>query len=272
MTSLGSTHAGQRTSATSADEVEQRLSTDICSGRLEPGAKLAFGMLRERYGVGISPLREALQRLVSQNLVTAESHIGFRVAPLSVDELQDVHALRKQLCADALRNSIAHGSIAWEAQVLAAAHGLGRMPIPRDPYGEDADLWEESHRQLHWALIGACRSRWLLQFCRMLDAQYIRYRRIVLSRNWHSKNFSERIHKEHSALIDAAINRDADLAVQLLLAHFDSNAQDVLRLTAEQLSPRQARTPKNAAPLPSTRDRGTKGSDRKAAVKKRLAK
>ncbi|WBY03569.1 GntR family transcriptional regulator [Ramlibacter tataouinensis] len=241
--------AGRRTTATSADEVEQRLSTDICSGRLEPGAKLAFGMLRERYGVGISPLREALQRLVSQNLVIAESHIGFRVAPLSLDELQDVHGLRKQLCSDALRNSIANGSIAWEAQVLAASHALGRMPIPNDPYGEDADRWEESHRQLHWSLISACRSKWLLQFCRMLDAQYIRYRRIVLARNWHSKNFSERIHREHTALIDATINRHADLAVKLLVAHFDGNAQDLLRLMQEQLSPGPARTPKKAGRL-----------------------
>ena len=229
--------ARRRTSATSADEVEQRLSSDICSGRLEPGAKLAFGMLRERYGVGLSPLREALQRLVSQNLVTAESHVGFRVAPLSLDELQDIHRLRKQLGVDALRDSIAHGSIAWEAQILAARHALGRMPIPVDPYGEDADRWEGAHQQIHWSLINACRSKWLLQFCRLLDAQYTRYRRIVLARKWHTENFNQRIDNEHSALVDAAINRHSDLAVELLLAHFDGNAQDLQELLNAQLQP-----------------------------------
>lgn len=247
MTSPANAPDSSRTSWTSADSVEQRLSADICSGRLEPGAKLAFGMLRERYGVGLSPLREALQRLVSQNLVTAEGHVGFRVAALSLEELQDVQSLRKRLSADALRASIANGTIDWESDVLGAAHRLARARTPVDPYGDDADAWEEAHRQLHWALISACPSKWLLQFCRVLDAQYIRYRRIVLARGWSSRDFRDRVHNEHARLVEETVNRNADLAVQLLQAHFDNNAQDVLRLAEQQFTGR-APQPRRGSP------------------------
>src|SRR5690606_13444014 len=109
-------------------------------------------------GVGVSPLREALQRLVGENLVTAEGHIGFRVAPLSIDDLQDINNLRRKLAAEALRDSIANGTPEWGGRLLAAAHQLRCMPAPASPDSPEADQWEDCHRQFHDILLSACRS------------------------------------------------------------------------------------------------------------------
>lgn len=201
---------------------------DILAGRLAPGLKLGFDMLRERYGVGVSPLREALQKLVSENLVTAEGHVGFRVAPLRLDDLQDINRQRSRLACDALRDSVERGTVDWEARILAANHELRRLPVPSDPHGAEADAWEACHKKFHSTLLSACPSRWLLQFVDILDAQYARYRRVVYGHYWAERTRHEQMDDGHQMLVEAALRRDAGQAAELLLAHYDKSAQGVV--------------------------------------------
>ena len=74
---------------TLAEKAYDALRHDIIRGELPPGRPLRLSDLSERYEMGFSPLREALNRLQAERLVTAESLRGFRVAPLSLDELLD---------------------------------------------------------------------------------------------------------------------------------------------------------------------------------------
>lgn len=215
---------------TLADAVHQRLSADIVSGRLAPGEKLPFEMLKQRYDASISPLREALQRLASESLVTAEGHVGFRVAAMSLRDLEDINALRLLLEVRALRESVQHGDVQWEARVVAAAHRLARTPIPQRPDTDQAEQWEEQHRLFHDTLISACPSRWTLQFCRTLFAQFRRYRRIILARYWSSTPLRTTIDAEHQRLVDAVLQRDAERAAELLASHYGNSAK---RVTAE---------------------------------------
>ena len=201
---------------------------DIISGRLQPGDKLGFEMLKQRYTAGLSPLREALQRLTAENLVVSEGHVGFRVASISLDDLKDINALRRLLEVEALRSAIANGGVQWESQVVAAYHQLSRMALPSDPHGADAEQWEECHRQFHDVLICACNSRWTLQFCRTLFSQFRRYRRIILKRYWESNSVRLIVDKEHRQLVQAVIDRDADRAAKLLEAHYDNSAKRVV--------------------------------------------
>ena len=65
---------------TLADKAETLLQEDIVFGRLPPGERLALPALERRVGIGLTPLREALSRLVNRGLVTVEGNKGFRVA------------------------------------------------------------------------------------------------------------------------------------------------------------------------------------------------
>jgi DNA-binding GntR family transcriptional regulator len=224
--------------STLAQDVYQRLSHDIVSGRLIPGQKLAFDMLRQEYGYGISPLREALQRLSSESLVVAEGRIGFRVAPISLEDLEEINGLRLVLEPMALRDSVRHGTIEWETAVLAAAHRLAKMSLPKDAHDDSADAWERCHQEFHDTLISACSSRWLLHFCRTLFAQFGRYRRLILARYWVSSPLRGTIDAEHKRVIEAALQRDADKAAQLLHQHYANSGERVAaefrRLIARQ--------------------------------------
>src|SRR4030095_5501445 len=83
-----------------------RLRTDILHCKLRPNSRLRFRDLREAYSSGISPLREALMRLVSDGLVVLEDHKGFRVAPVSREEIMDIANTRCELEGIAVRLSI----------------------------------------------------------------------------------------------------------------------------------------------------------------------
>jgi len=68
---------------TLASAVYDRLKADILQGRLTPDQKLKIEELSSFYETGASPLREALNRLSAEGLVSRSDQRGFNVAPLA---------------------------------------------------------------------------------------------------------------------------------------------------------------------------------------------
>ena len=101
--------AQREPAGTLASSVYDRLRGDILSGSLPPGEKLRTEALRARYEVGNSPIREALNRLSADGLVTREDQKGFRVAAASRADLEELVKTRCWLEQIALRESIANG-------------------------------------------------------------------------------------------------------------------------------------------------------------------
>ena len=88
-------------SRTLTEQTYNDLRTDIVEGRLLPGSKLRIEHLRQRYQVGAGTLREALTRLVSDALVTAEGQRGFRVSPIAMDDLR-ARGVNRDTCEELL--------------------------------------------------------------------------------------------------------------------------------------------------------------------------
>jgi DNA-binding GntR family transcriptional regulator len=208
---------------TRASGVYDRLRRDILECRLKPGARLRFEELRASYDVGLSPLREALMKLAAERLVMLEEHKGFRVAPISRDDLLDVAGMRKELEATAIRRSIERGDDSWEAQIVASVHQLAK----RTKIGADGlvdNEWEIRHRAFHQALVAACGSPWLLHFRDLLYDQADRYRRLSVQ---YLRTPRDDL-GEHRGIADAVLARDADAATRLIRQHFDRTVQTVL--------------------------------------------
>lgn len=222
------TREGGRTLVETAYE---RLRLGILQGDFEPGAKLRTEELRARYNVSGSTVREALTRLLGESLVTAEGQRGFRVAPISLEDFTDLSNVRKLLETETLRQSIAHGDDAWEAGVVAAYHRLSRVEekLAVDP-ASVFDEWEQRNRDFHQALAAACPSRWLDRLSATMYQQSERYRRIALSR----RTVPRDVHAEHKAILEATLNRDADLACRLLDEHIDRTLVVIARIIAEK--------------------------------------
>ena len=76
------------------DVVYRTLRDDIGHLRLAPDERLRLEDLAGRFQVSLTPVRHALRRLESEGLVVGLPRRGSRVAPLSVDELEEIQALR----------------------------------------------------------------------------------------------------------------------------------------------------------------------------------
>ena len=94
--------------------VASALQNDLVTGRYLPGAKLPIVKLARDYGVSPGAVREALSRLVSENLVEFNEQRGFRAAPVSRAALFDIARTRVRVDAHALRDAIRLGDVDWE--------------------------------------------------------------------------------------------------------------------------------------------------------------
>lgn len=208
--------------ATRATSLYDELRTDLLAGVLEPGSKLAIEALAERYATSATPLREALNRLVSDGLVERREQRGFVVAGISAEDLAEITKTRCWLEEIALRESIAAHTTEWEETLVLAHHRLAKTPrsLASDRF-EDNPEWEPLHRAFHRALIAGCGSRWLLNFCDQLADQHHRYRRLSAPRAFAKRG----VKSEHQQLLEAALEGRSDDAVKLLCQHFERTAK-----------------------------------------------
>lgn len=203
---------------TLVESAYRRLRADIIDGTHAPGAKLRVEHLKDRYEVSAGTLREALTLLVSDSLVVAQGQRGFRVAPMSLGDFEDITNTRILLEGEALRAAIEAGDDAWESRVAAAFHLLTRAEEKLDKKSAPAGVaeeWERRNREFHEALISACPSNWVRHFVAILYRQSERYRRLALFK----RTIPRDLHAEHTAILEATFDRDADRAVELLGDH-----------------------------------------------------
>ncbi|TWB09274.1 GntR family transcriptional regulator [Rhizobium sp. ERR 1071] len=207
--------------ATASDTLSERAAAvveqDILSGIWPPGERLGIQALSERYGIGATPLREGLSRLVSRGLISAVGQKGFRVAGVSKADLADITLVRTLTELEALRLSMQQGGDEWEAGILSALHRLVRS-VERDPetMREGTPEFDRLHKAFHRALLEACGSERLLRIHDDLYYQAYRYRRVMMSRLApHHDAFLE----AHKALADVVLARRFDKAEAELASH-----------------------------------------------------
>ena len=222
--------ANARTLASQAHDLLRR---DILSGTLAPGQRLRTKDLQARYGLGLSPLRESLQRLSAEGIVVNDAQRGFAVAPVSLAELRDLTVARTALESTMLPMAMQLGSADWEGDIVAAFHRLSRTPLPHDPAAmADASLWELRHRSFHHALVAGCGSPWLLRLHSQLVDQSERYRKIRILHHLESQAQVRDVNAEHQAVMEAVLRRDAAQAVALMTQHLVATSDATARLMA----------------------------------------
>jgi len=214
----------------------ERLRADLLSCRILPGTRLKIQDLCQRLSVSLGAIREALSRLTSEGLVVAEPQRGFRAAPISPEDLQDLTKVRIEIDSLCLRRAIEFGDVDWEAGLVAAFHRLSRTPerASEDPT-RSSDEWAEAHGAFHTALVEGCGSPWLMRLHGQLYDQSERYRRLSVSLAPRRRN----IGGEHQKILDAVLARDADKAVRLLAAHLGTTTAILLAADLAELPQRR---------------------------------
>lgn len=201
-----------------------QLRNRIIQGDLAPLDKLKIAPLATELDVSSSAVREALSRLASDFLVEARDQQGFRVAAISLDELDDLTETRIDVETIALTRSIALGDHHWEARVRAAHAAISaHIGDPRTAEG-----WA-LHEEFHNALLAACGNRSLLRIRDSLYELTERYRNIGIRYAIQPRPVAD----EHNRIAEAVLARDTDRAVAALASHLHKTAELVRDAIAE---------------------------------------
>lgn len=220
-----------------SDRTYRQLREDIIAGRLLAGAKLKLEGLMQDYAVGMSPLREALARLIGDRMVITEAQRGFWVAPLSIAELDDLTRVRTLLETEAISASIVRGDEAWMGQVTSAFNQLSEIEARLPPSAEHLppdllEAWEDKNRSFHAILVAAADSPIIIRFRNQLYQQSERYRRVSLtvSRGWRS------VADEHQAIYEAVRDRNVLRACKMTEIHLNCTAEEVRKAFSQVAS------------------------------------
>jgi DNA-binding GntR family transcriptional regulator len=205
--------------AQSVASVFETLRDAIITCELPPGTVSSQVALARRFDVGRTPLREALRLLQSEGLVAGEPNRRVRVADISPADLEDLYLLRILLETTALRLTF---PVLDSADIAEMRGFMAQM----DHYGSDRD-WaglRGPHKAFHMKFVANGGER-VVKLIGSLFDQGERYRQVHIAVT--TEQWAER-QEEHRALIDAAVARDADLAVRLLTDHYVRTAELVM--------------------------------------------
>lgn len=179
------------------------LRTEIVGGTLTPGAQLVQEDLAERLGVSRIPVREALQLLASEGLVSHVPNRGYFVTELSVADLQEVYRLRQLLEAEAIRQALPALSdtdvTALRRQAAAVEQAAGLESITA------------ANRRFHFTVFDAAGMPRLTRLLHQLWDSSDVYRTLYFQQNANR----QRVRSEHAAMLDAIERRDVEETIRL---------------------------------------------------------
>lgn len=185
------------------DGVYRALRSEIGRLELAPGERLRLEELAGRFGVSLTPVRHALRRLESEGLVVSLPRRGSRVAPLSVEELEEIQALRLGL----------ETFLARRGAERCTDEALAEMSAARDEMEQafragDLDAYIRSF----WSLRDACyRCAGRPRLLRTLEDQRIRVERYVLYLCRDPEAFAD-LRRGPDTLLEACRARDGEAA------------------------------------------------------------
>jgi GntR family transcriptional regulator, carbon starvation induced regulator len=196
----------------------------ILTGELHPGEQIKGEYLKNRLGIGLSPIREALSRLVSTNLVELTDNAGFKVSQIDSNRVHDLYKSYAKIETLLLREAIQNADEVWESLVVAALYQLSKVE------GSGVKViyknWSAKNEEFHSALVGGCLLTGLKQI----------RRQVILVKNWYhnlaysnlSNELIETSHLEHKKIAELAVSRKVDVACAMLYKHSMHNLDSLL--------------------------------------------
>jgi DNA-binding GntR family transcriptional regulator len=176
-------------------------------GIYKPGSRLVESELAERFGVSRTPIREALQRLETQSLLTRDGR-SLVVASLDHNQMAELYVVRTELEGLAARLAAQHAS-EEEIDVLQQMVGADRT------WTHDASALSRSNKRFHKQLHLASHNRFLVQ---QLDLVH-RSMALLATTSLAVEGRGPVALDEHQAIVTAISERNGAAAYQAVRQH-----------------------------------------------------
>ncbi|MFN3662374.1 GntR family transcriptional regulator [Yoonia sp.] len=199
--------------------IAMKLEAAIIAGELEAGTRLDEMSLAERYAVSRTPVREALQILVSRALVTRIPFRGTVVSEITRDRINELFEAMGEIEALCGRFAAERMRIEERARLETLHEKMGQIAAAKD-----VAAYEQANTEFHQLIYEGARNS---EFHAMAEAMRLKlapFRRRQLA----DQTRIARSHREHAQIVEALMQRNGPAADKALRRHLISAAKAML--------------------------------------------
>jgi DNA-binding GntR family transcriptional regulator len=211
---MGKSQTDKRDNPVSKDLIYKELRRSIIMGYLNQGSRLSIKNIADKFNTSITPVRDALQMLSQEGLVTIKPRSGYYVSALTLKELRDLLDLRCILELAAIE----------KATLRISPEQIEELRNVHEEYTGEDDAsyarYTEENRQFHYLIAVASGNLALAEALGKLHDRLARF--MVMQR------FGPRQVYMHNLLIDALEKRDPNEAYQIMLNEVNLSRDAVL--------------------------------------------
>lgn len=201
-----------------ADQVYERLETDILTGKYQRGEVLTELGLCADLGVSRTPVREALRSLAQEHLVEESGKVT-RVLGITRDDFEDMCHVRLRIEGLAVRGFVGHKTEESLA-ILREALEMQEFYLKKS----DADHMKTMDGRFHEAIYNYCGSSIICNILAPLHKKIQKFRRLSIEQTGRA----QKSYQEHLAIYNAIAAGDADLAEKLMDEHVNNAMKTIL--------------------------------------------
>jgi DNA-binding GntR family transcriptional regulator len=211
-----------------ADQAYRRLKSDIITCELPPGEQIAQTALTEHYEIGITPIREALQRLSLEGFVQSIPRLGYIVTPITFSDVHEMYELR----------TIVEMAAARLAALRAPQDALDTL-IANSDFSyvyQDIESYKDflgQNRDFHIAIAKLSGNQRLVDLISNLLDELTRLFHMGLG----IRDSAAEMHDAHTALAQAIRERDPDRAEQIVHNEIEMSQNRVLEALTGRNNP-----------------------------------
>jgi DNA-binding GntR family transcriptional regulator len=218
----------------STDEVYAELKAMLLDFTIPPGSRLTETELASMFGISRTPVREVLQRLETEGLISIRPKQGCFVRELDIEEIAQYYRVRVALEQMALDE-------ACIGMPDAGVHELLEYWNPETaPTEISAETMQARDEQFHMAIAQGSGNRVLVRYL----AEINNHIRIIRRLDFTLPERVLRTYQEHHAMLSALLERDAVAARRLMQTHIQKSEEIAKNLTLIQLARHRKQAPK----------------------------
>jgi DNA-binding GntR family transcriptional regulator len=220
-----------------ANQAYDLLRRAIVSCRILPGTRFTEAEVMERYELGKASCRIALQRLIQEGFVISIPRQGYRVAPVTVRDVDEVFALRVVLEPLAARAATGRVNRAHLERLERACRDRVVVDV-----GNQIDFFLEANRSFHMAIAVAAGNQ---RLCRTLSGLLDEMTRLV-ALGFGVQQVRPNIENDHTQIIDCLVAGDADGAELVARRHVETFREMTMQKVVQSLRDTAALVPVGA--------------------------
>lgn len=211
---------GSKQGNTSKTLIYEELRRSIIVGHREPGERLDLDALTKSYGTSVTPVRDALQMLSQEGLVTIKPRSGYFVTHVTLKQLRDMLELREILEVASIERAAVRVS---EEQIEQLEHVHAGYTGEDD---ESYDRYMDENRRFHYLIAQASGNQELAGMLGSLHDRLARF--MVLCRA------GETLERRHALIIEALRTCDVATARQAILSEMKETHETILERVIQE--------------------------------------